>query len=127
MRKPFFHSILTCFLGLISTVYAKDIQNQDLLDHITEYAQGSIEKVEQEKVFIRPEYLTLSEGEILLVGEYGHAIRLPHLFSDQAGLYVTKGSRETIYICRNCTKAYYNYKPDKCEVCLGSDFLVRFR
>lgn len=115
------------FLLVNSLVYGNEVQNQDILDHLCKEAQSSIERVEHGKVFLRSENLWLNQGQIFVMGEQGNAIRLPYLFSDDNGPYLMKDKRTTIYICSNCTKAYYNYKPDRCEQCWGTNFLVRFQ
>ena len=121
-------TLVALLISLSSLVYATDHQNQDILNAICDHAQAAIEGVEGDKVFLRPENVCLYNGKIYVAGDRsGEAVRIPHLFSDENGLYLAKDKKTTIYICRSCTKAYYNYKPDRCEQCLGTDFLVRFQ
>jgi hypothetical protein len=127
MRLSLRFSYVALLIGICSLVYGNEIQNQDVLDHICEYAQSSIEKVEDQKVFFKSENLWLHKGQFYVAGDYGDSIRIPHLLSDGNGLYVLQSKKTTIYICRDCTKAYYNYKPDSCERCLCKHFLVRFQ
>lgn len=120
--------LLNCvFLLASTTVYGNNTQNQDILDNLCINAQSSIEKVERGKVYLKPENLWLKQEQIYVLGEYGDVIRLPHLLSDADGFYLAKDNRTVIYICADCTRAYRNYKPDKCEVCWGTNFIVRFQ
>lgn len=120
-------SVLLAFLGVGSLVYGNESQNQEILDKICERAQASIERIEREKVFLRSDSLWLYHDQMFVIGEYGDLICLPILSYEDKGFYLIKDHRNTIYICSSCTKAYYNYKPDKCEVCWGTNFIVRFQ
>lgn len=118
---------IALLMGSCSMIYGNERKDQDTLEYIYEYAQDSIERIEDEKVFLRPEHLWVHQGQLYLALAYGDVMSLPPLFSEGDGLYLVSKKQTTLYICRACTKTYYNYKPDQCERCLCRDFLVRFQ
>ena len=120
--------LMALVISISSLVYGNENQNQDILDHIREHAQASIERIDDEKVFLKPEHLWLHEGQFFVVGEDGNAIRLPHLFSDENGFYLAR-ARDTLYFCasRNCGWVYRNHRPASCTNCRGTDFIVRYQ
>lgn len=115
-------------LSVISTVCANENHCDHNLSQILDHAQTAIDKIDGHKVFLKPEKIYLYEGSILLESDHGEAIKLPHIYSNQLGLYLddsTFANRVKTWICTHCTKAY-PYDPIRCERCHKSDFIIRY-
>jgi hypothetical protein len=115
---------------IVSTIYADDsFKTQDTLDYIFQHAQTSVEKIEEGKIFLKPERVSLYRGRIYVEGEYGEAIALSSIHSDESGIFILAGEKRPrttpVWTCRKCTKTHY-YEPRTCERCDNTTFIVRF-
>ncbi len=130
MRKGA-RAIIKIFFALISygsTCYGSNNNDliQDSINDVFEYAQNSIHHVENDKIFFKPEKVCCFEGKIYVQGEHGEVFPIPHLFSEDNGLFLYANSEMyPIWICKKCTKSH-SYEPRTCERCGHTEFRVRY-
>lgn len=126
MLFTIFAMLITCTLKLC----AVDLQEEEnIFESILLNAPSSIDKTTDEKIFLKPEKVFLFQGKICVEGEYGEAIPIPHIYSNETGLYLN--TSETVkprpmWICTSCS-TYHSYEPERCRVCNGTEFYKRYQ
>jgi hypothetical protein len=100
-----FTMIFLSFIVLTLTVSA----DQNLIRDI----YTSIDRIEQEKIFLKPEKLHLKEGKIYVEDIHGIGFPLPVLFSSESGFY-TQAQDFNIFNLWQCGKcSYWNHNDDR--------------
>lgn len=109
--------------------FSDDRLDEGILETIFLQASDSIENIEGEHLYLNPKKVCLHEQKIYLEGDDFETILLPQICADDQGLFLKIGKNQgptVMYICRNCTKTYYNKRPSKCDRCKESNFDVRY-
>lgn len=127
MNKQVIIKIFLAVISYVSVCYGSNNDAiQNTMNDIFSCAQNSIHHIEKEKIFFKPEKVYCFEGKIYIQGEHGEAISIPHLFSDDNGLFLyAKGETYPIWICKKCSQSH-SYEPRTCERCGYTEFRVRY-
>ena len=72
---------ISYFLTVSAVIFSFKTHADNTLENILDHAQTAIQKIEGDKIFIKPEKVCLHEGLIVLENDQGETVALPHLYS----------------------------------------------
>lgn len=99
-------------------LFANDCPKKDVLLQMYTYGDSCIIEVEEDRYYLDPEKIYVTQEGICLLGE-NSVLPLSNLLVDNKGMY-TVGMYYK-YICNNCGK-HYNSRPRECSRCGSTSF-----
>lgn len=104
-----------CIFTKFSIGYGSSNVIEDAINQILQHAQSSIHHIEETRIFFKSDKVCCFEGKIYVKGDCGEAISIPHLFSNENGVFLEAHlEKNRPWVCMNCFRRY-DYKPLKCK------------
>jgi|GEM_PF-3955939 len=117
MKNSFFTLAL---ITLFCSAYASNAKSYSLLLQAHEEGDPCIVEIQEEKIFLFPERITISQAGIFLELNSFGPIPISNVYSGSEGIYVLS---KPYYVCRKCNLSYY--QPGNCRKCGGPLFKVQ--
>jgi hypothetical protein len=101
MKKLLVKCALLSFVVVTPALYANE--DQDAAENIIRRAYTSIDRIEEGKIFLKPEKLCLHQGKIYVEDIDGGGFAIPVVFSAEVGPFA-EVSQSTIFNTWTCGK-----------------------
>ena len=100
--------------------------SEALINEILSDAPSTIERVDDDRLYLKGEFLSIRGNRILLEDPTGYKIELPSISSEQEGLYVLAGQGQLlVYECTRCHEIYGGH-PGMCDRYHGTSFIRKY-
>jgi hypothetical protein len=120
-----FFSLLTCLIGFVVKITASDFIEENEILQIEKHPEV-IKYVEEDKIYLNPDFLKISEESIILESFDG-PILLSNLNADLNGCYVMNVNIrrwKDYYRCLRCDVKFEKKLFLQCPICGKNDLLI---
>ena len=129
MKKQIFLTFVFClpFLPLFSSsINLEEKVSEVLINEILPKAPNTVERVDDERLYLKNEYISIKDKRILLKDPNGCKIELPSISCEPEGLYVLAAQGQLlVYECTRCHEIYGGH-PGVCDRCGGTSFIRKY-